>query len=259
MSVNVQTPTERLKAIFPAPTFEGEIDNVTAIATAVVGAVVCAFLFYANGRMFPLEEYHIVNVACLLWLPVVVIMLGLKQTPAEFGLRPGDRRLGWTWVAIGYFIMLPGVIIVAHQPDFAKYYVLRLTQPLEIVNWAPVPYVPYPTPLKMFYYETLMGVYFFCWEFFFRGFLLNGLAHGRRVGPWAAIVLQSIPFMLLHWSLTAGAAKPTLETLSAFPGGIALGYLALRTRTFFYGFLIHWLMAGTLDLMVVWPQLTAQH
>jgi membrane protease YdiL (CAAX protease family) len=249
---------DRLKASFPPPQVDGAKDNVTAIVTALVGFVVCGFLFYANGRMFPLEEYHIVNAACLLWLPLVVILFALKQSPAEFGLNAGNRKLGWTWFAIGYAVMLPAIIVVAHQPAFTKYYILRLTQPMEIANWAPVPYVPYPTWLKLFYYETLMGVYFFGWEFFFRGFLLNGLAKGTKISAWGAVVLQAIPFMIMHWSLSPGAAKPIAETLSAFPGGIALGYLALRTRTFFYGFLIHWLMAGTLDILVLWPSLMTQ-
>jgi membrane protease YdiL (CAAX protease family) len=106
------------------------------------------------------------------------------------------------------------------------------------------------SPVSLLYYEVVMGLYFFCWEFFFRGFLLFGFAKGKRVGLLAAIILQTIPFTLLHWSLSPGASKPLAETLGAALGGPLLGYLALRTRSFYYGYLIHWLMAATLDILV---------
>ncbi|HEY3332364.1 MAG TPA: type II CAAX endopeptidase family protein [Capsulimonadaceae bacterium] len=251
------TIRQRLAALFPQPAPDGPTDNRTAAITFVVGGIVSAFLFYANGRMYPFEEYQIVNVAALFWLPIVAVMLFCKQTPSEFGLRAGDRKLGWMWVAIGYLAMLPAVLVVAHNPEFTQYYVRRMTQPLAVTNWAPFPYTGHPTVVSVAYYEIVMGVYFFCWEFFFRGFMLFGLARGSKIGVWGAIILQTIPFTLLHWSLAPGAAKPGLETFGAALGGPALGYLAFRTRTFFYGFLIHWLMASTLDLLVVWPHLAA--
>jgi membrane protease YdiL (CAAX protease family) len=103
---------------------------------------------------------------------------------------------------------------------------------------------------RLIYYELTMGCYFFCWEFYFRGFLLFGLAKSRFVGPWTAIILQTIPFVIMHWSPVPGASKPPIEILGAALGGPLLGYLALRTRSFYYGFLIHWLMAMALDIAV---------
>ena len=42
-----------------------------------------------------------------------------------------------------------------------------------------------------------------------------------------------IPFVILH------NGKPELETFSAILGGIALGILAFRTRSFLYGVIVH--------------------
>ena len=70
----------------------------------------------------------------------------------------------------------------------------------------------------------------FAWEFVFRGFLLFALV--RIAGPYA-ILLQAVPFTLMHF------AKPEVETLSCIFGGSAFGYIAWRTRSFFYPFLIH--------------------
>jgi len=73
----------------------------------------------------------------------------------------------------------------------------------------------------------------FGWEFLFRGFLLFGLA--RRFGD-EAVLLQAVPFAIAH------IGKPELETLSTIFGGAAFGYLAWRTDSFFYPFLIHWFL-----------------
>ena len=65
------------------------------------------------------------------------------------------------------------------------------------------------------------------------GFLLFALY--RVCGPYA-IVLQAVPFAMAH------IGKPELETLSCIFGGSAFGYVAWRTRSFLYPFLIHWFL-----------------
>ena len=97
-----------------------------------------------------------------------------------------------------------------------------------------------------------MGFYMFCWEFFFRGFLLFGLQKSR-LGSWGAVIVQALLFALLHWSSDPNASKPLAEVASALPGGIILGILALRTRSFVYGFLAHWAISLTLDVIFLAP------
>ena len=72
------------------------------------------------------------------------------------------------------------------------------------------------------------------WEFSFRGFIL--FAYARRFGP-DALWLQAVPFALAH------IGKPEIETLSTIFGGFAFGWLAYRTRSFVYPFLLHWYIA----------------
>jgi membrane protease YdiL (CAAX protease family) len=50
-----------------------------------------------------------------------------------------------------------------------------------------------------------------------------------------------IPFVLLH------SGKPFIETFASIFGGLFLGYLALRTRSMFFGFMIHAIVLVTLD------------
>ena len=75
----------------------------------------------------------------------------------------------------------------------------------------------------------------FGWEFLFRGFIL--FAFVRKFGV-EALWLQAVPFALAH------IGKPEIETLSTIFGGFAFGWVAYRTRSFVYPFLIHWFVAS---------------
>ena len=102
----------------------------------------------------------------------------------------------------------------------------------------------------LLYYELGMGFYMFCWEFFFRGFLLFGLMK-TRLGTTGAVLAQAVPFALLHWSWQAVASKPSQEVIGSFIAAIVLGILAVRTRSFLYGYLAHWGVSLTLDLILL--------
>lgn len=75
----------------------------------------------------------------------------------------------------------------------------------------------------------------FGWEFFFRGFIV--FAYARKMGA-NALWLQAMPFALAH------IGKPEAEALSTIFGGFVFGWIAYRTRSFLYPFLIHWFVAS---------------
>ncbi len=58
-----------------------------------------------------------------------------------------------------------------------------------------------------------------------------------------AIWVQLLPFVLMH------TGKPEIEAFASIVAGIALCVLALRTRSFWYGALLHAAVAGTMDLV----------
>jgi len=91
-------------------------------------------------------------------------------------------------------------------------------------------------------YELAYGIYMLSWEFFFRGYMLFGLE--ERFGKYS-ILIQMIPFTILHHG------KPFAESLGAIPAGILLGVIALETRSFIYGVLLHWLVAVSMDVSVI--------
>ena len=82
----------------------------------------------------------------------------------------------------------------------------------------------------------------FAWEFVWRGFLLFGLE--EKFGYYA-VLIQMIPFVILH------NGKPYMETFGAIIGGIALGILAFRTRSFLYCVIVHIGVMFTIDLFSV--------
>jgi membrane protease YdiL (CAAX protease family) len=94
----------------------------------------------------------------------------------------------------------------------------------------------------MLYAELSYGMYMFCWEYFFRGYLLLGLFRSIK---WWAIIPQAVAFGLLHYG------KPTTEIIASFGAGIILGVMAVYAKSFVPGFVLHWTAALTFDFLVV--------
>lgn len=230
-------------------------EGATGLVTFLVGALIAAYLFLTNPDDKSPEAYWFINTGLCLWLPLLTILLVLKSEPSQFGLTRGDRRLGLKWTGIAWGVMVLVLAVVVSIPSlhaqFQQQYLYgRLSRSLSGVG--PVFFNQHVNLKALLYYELAMGFYMFCWEFFFRGFLLFGLQKSR-LGAWGAAIVQALLFALLHWSYVSTASKPPAEVLSALPGGLILGVLALRTRSFVYGFLAHWAISLTLDLILLLP------
>jgi len=66
-------------------------------------------------------------------------------------------------------------------------------------------------------------------ELAFRGFILRGLL--ARLGPWGAVTLSALFFALFHLD--------PLHIILAFPAGLYLGYLVVRTRSLYPAVVAH--------------------
>ncbi len=230
-------------------------DRATGAVVFIAGLLIAAYLFWTNPDPKSQEAWWFINAALCLWVPLVIILLFLKSEPSQFGLTRGDRRLGLKWTLISWVGMALILAVVVSIPSLRtqfqnQYLYGRLSQPLSGVG--PVFFMQQVNLKALVYYELAMGFYMFCWEFFFRGFLLFGLQKSF-LRTWGAVIVQALIFALLHWSYVKGASKPPAEVYSAIPGGIILGILALRTRSFLYGFLAHWAISLTLDLILLVP------
>ena len=145
-------------------------------------------------------------------VPMLIILLVFHQSPRDFGFTFGD------WKA-GILLTLGGIILITP----ILWWVSRGNTAMHEYYKSSVNGLPWSTLLDLF-----------SWEFLFRGWLLFGLA--RKFGP-EAIWLQAVPFALAH------VGKPELETLSTIFGGFAFGWVAWRTKSFFYPLFIHWVVS----------------
>jgi membrane protease YdiL (CAAX protease family) len=91
-------------------------------------------------------------------------------------------------------------------------------------------------------WEVLYAAQFVSLEFFFRGFLLQGL---RRALGANAIFVMIVPYCMIHYG------KPMAETFGAIGAGLILGTLAMRTRSIWGGVLIHIGVATTMDVLAL--------
>ncbi len=143
-----------------------------------------------------------------LGVPMLIVLLIFRDNPADYGFRLGNWRVGLLLTLAGIILTGPIVWLASRNTAMVSYYSSQVGG------------LPWNTFIDLF-----------GWEFFFRGFIL--FAYARRYGP-DAIWLQAVPFALAHIS------KPEIETLSTIFGGFAFGWVAYRTRSFLYAFLIHW-------------------
>lgn len=143
-------------------------------------------------------------------LPVIVIVLGLRDNPLDYGFRIGEIGIWLKYVLITIIVGFPVLYLGTRSASVQHFYLkegLGYTQ-----------------------FLTFTVPELFAWEYLLRGFLLFGLK--KRFGE-ASIIIQMVPFVLLH------LGKPEAETLSCIITGLWFGWIAYRGKSFWPAFLIH--------------------
>ena len=144
---------------------------------------------------------------------------------------------GWKWDAWRRHLKL-ALILWAVMLPFLIYFSRQAEVRLSYDSYLP----PTENPLQWAYLLASLVVYMFCWEWFFRGFGLFGMAQGW--GVFAAIAIQAIGFGLAH------SGKPPAEMWSAFGGGLLLGILCWREKSFVPAFFTHALVHCSFAVLV---------
>jgi len=169
-------------------------------------------------------------------LPLLISVATRGSFHRKYGLGIGDWRAGLLISALFLIVMLPAVYVASKMDSFkgiyplagAGAYTLKVEGKPDEISW------------KLFaIYELGYLFYFIGWEFFFRGWMLNGLL--PKLGRTGALLLPIAPFAVMH------LGKAELEALGSIIAGLALGILALRTRSFWYGAMIHGVVAMWMD------------
>jgi len=178
----------------------------------------------AFSRLLPHFAWFAASFGFYALAPMLWLTLWGKRL-SDFGFCLGDLQSGLKWLSV---LLPPMLLVVATALNLESF---RERYPLNKAALAGIgPFLGY---------EIGFAAYFLAWEFFFRGFLLFSL---KPIFGTAAVVIQTIPFALLH------LGKPFPEALGAVPAGLVLGLLALRTRSILPGFCLHTLTAFAMDL-----------
>lgn len=235
MSLSVKNELARLKAVVR------RLDRQTVFVLLVSVLLVFVQLSFGSRRFF---REHLEPIVPADWqvlrgwgwwfgiqgltgfvLPVLFLLLLFRRRPSEIGLGLGDVRLA-AWVALLYLpVVTVGTWVLSDQTAFqAQYPHLREAT----ADWG----------LFLFYHGMFL-LYWIGWEYLWRGFVLFGTA--RTFGVYAVFV-QAVPFALLH------ANKPGAEAVLSVVGGVALGALVWRCRSFWIAVPIHAVQMLLLDL-----------
>lgn len=193
----------------------GGIEFDLKLTFLIILSTIVPMLDYYGHRLTGVKAYD-----RFLWyfaIPMLVIVLLFRESPASYGFRLGNWRVGLAWTLAACLSMAIILWFLARSPAMQAYYDAR----------APAREVG-----RLIF---LNGVDLFGWEFIWRGLIL--FAFARAFGPGAAIFLQAVPFAFMH------LGKPEVETLSTIFGGAGFGFVAWQSESFLYPWLIHWFIA----------------
>ncbi len=159
-------------------------------------------------------------------IPIIILLAAFRWSPAKAGIGLGDWKLA-SLIALLYIPLVAiGTWYLSADPAFRMQYP-HLRQ--AAFDWE-----------LFLIYHALFLLYWIGWEYLWRGFVLFGTA--PAIGPVLAIVVQAMPFALLH------ATKPPAEAFLSILGGVLLGALVWRCRSFWIAVPIHAAQMLILDL-----------
>ena len=184
---------------------------------------------FGKNRLESRIYWFLMDGSFMFLIPVLSIMFVFKKKLSDFGFTLGDKKFGLLTSAIFFTIMFVIVMIVSSSIEFKLAYpqggeALRNNYQL------------------LFLYELCILVYMLGWEFLWRGYMLFGLK--EKLGLYT-IFIQMIPFFILH------KGKPEIELFASILAGIILGIQALRSRSFIYSWILHWLVMVSIDVISV--------
>jgi hypothetical protein len=193
-----------------------------------------AFCYYSkNPELNRLIFWVIILDTFYLLVPLLFIKLVLKARLKEFGLSLRMEKTGFKLYLLMLCFMVPLVLFFSGTQSFQDRYPFYNVAKGEAL-W------PDFWTWELFYFSQ-----FFCLEFFFRGFMVNGLK--SKLGIYSVFVM-TVPYCMIHFG------KPMPETIAAIIAGIVLGFLSFRNNSIFLGFCLHISVALGMDMAALWRE-----
>ena len=189
----------------------------------------CRNLAPTASGPFPQFYYFFCSLLLLGIVPILISRFAFGQRLSEIGLGIGDIKFGAKLIAIGIPLMIILGYMSAQSPSFRDEYPLYRNLLTDKSG--------------LWVYILAYGAYYVGWESFFRGFMLFGLR--KSLGDTVSILIQTIPSCLMH------IGKPAPEIFGSIAAGLVFGWIALRCRSIWPVFLIHWGLGVSLDLFII--------
>jgi membrane protease YdiL (CAAX protease family) len=167
-------------------------------------------------------------------LPILIVKLIFQEKLADYGLQKGNGLR----LIRGTLICVPVMLILGFLTSYNSSYLTVYPYNPAVTN----------SPEIFLCHAATYLTYYFGWEFFFRGFLQNGLRDS--LGIYHAILIQTMASTMLHFG------HPCSEVLASIFGGIFWGILAVRCRSIWSGFIQHSILGITLDWFLLKNKMT---
>jgi membrane protease YdiL (CAAX protease family) len=177
--------------------------------------------------LIPYWGWALASIVLRVLIPLGCIWWWFGDSAREYGFRMWEKGHGRIYAML-FFVMLPVLVGMSLTDSFQQKY----------------PFYDHATDSVAHFllYEAAYGIQFFSLEAFFRGFLIFALF--KKFGYYA-VVIMTVPYCMIHF------AKPVPETFGAIVAGLALGYLAIQSKSWLPGALLHWGIGVTMDVLVV--------
>jgi membrane protease YdiL (CAAX protease family) len=190
-------------------------------------------LIYGSTNLGELCYWVLTMILFYFFVPVFIITFIFKEKISDYGLKLKGAFKDYYLYIIMLCFMIPLVLYFSTTTSFQARY------PFLTINKGAA---SNPDLLK---WELLYCAQFFALEFFFRGFVVFGLKH--KLGIYSVFVMV-IPYCMIHFG------KPLPETLAAIVAGVILGFLSLKNKSIWLGFLIHCSVGLSMDIASLWQQ-----
>ncbi len=191
-----------------------------------------AHLVKRYGEEDTLEKYILYQKGCgiffLAIVPAVVAWLWLGKTPAYYGFSYPYTTLS---ESVYWVLGLSAIIWPLNYFNAKRAESLRMYPQIRKKVWT-----------RRTFFLNALGwcLYLFSYEFLFRGILLTESV--EAVGVWGAIAINIGFYSVSH--LPKGAT----ETWGAFPMGIVLCFLALKTGNIWAGCIVHFFLSWSAEI-----------
>ncbi|MDQ4427440.1 CPBP family intramembrane glutamic endopeptidase [Thalassolituus sp.] len=166
-----------------------------------------------------------INLLGFLIIPMLAIRWWFKDSLSEYGWQWGSVHHHWRGYVLLASPILVFAIIASFGDDFSQHY--------PFYNQA------HRSWFDLLSWEVIYVLQFIAVEFFFRGYLVNGLK--RQFGS-LSIAVMCLPYLMLHFP------KLWPESFGAILFGFFLGVLALMSRSIWGGVLVHVSIALMMDV-----------